>query len=80
MRNQKKAPGLVRTLLTVPCPLLASGITLATAFPAAAEIERDLDDKGGRLGYFEIACKRIAEAHAKIVSKIIEISVDTASG
>jgi len=28
-------------------------------------IERDIDDKGGRLGYFEIACKRIAEAHAK---------------
>lgn len=44
MRNQKKAPGLFRTLLKVPCPLLASGITLATAFPAAAEIERDLDD------------------------------------
>ena len=43
MQKQLKATGLFRSLLSVPRPLLASGITLVAAFPAAAEIENELD-------------------------------------
>lgn len=35
---------MLRSLRTVPRPLLASGITLAAALPASAEIEKNLDD------------------------------------
>ena len=43
MQQPLKAPGLFRSLLSVPRPLLASGITLVAALPAAAEIENELD-------------------------------------
>jgi vitamin B12 transporter len=43
MQQQLKANGLFRSLLSVPRPLLASGITLVAALPAAAEIENELD-------------------------------------
>lgn len=43
MQIQLKAAGLLRSLVSVPRPLLASGITLAVALPAAAEIENELD-------------------------------------
>src|SRR5688500_2113305 len=44
MHHTKNAPGLFRSLVSVPRPLLATGITLAAAFPVTAEIENDLDD------------------------------------
>jgi vitamin B12 transporter len=44
MRKQQMAAGLLRSLVSVPRPLLASGITLAAVFPAAAEIENELGD------------------------------------